>query len=187
MGDDAVTMAAECGADTIEHAFGCTPAVAEVMAATGVTFSPNLAVTEQWTPGEITHRCLPDWMGRNAADARRGHHETFAAAVELGVPIIAGVDNLPKDAGDYGIERVGSVPGLVVELQLMHRLGLTPYQALMAATANVAAASGCSDSVGTITAGTAADFVVLDADPLVSLENLTAVHSVWQAGTRTVM
>lgn len=184
MGDTAVTLAAEAGADTIEHGFACTPAAAQAMAKHGVTYSPNLAVTHYWNRDSVRDQGLPDWLGDNAAQARSGHHETFAAAVELGVRVIAGVDNLPRLAGDFGIERVGDVPGLVLELELMHANGLDVPEALKAGTLNPAAAAGLGEDLGSIEVGKIADFVVLNDDPYASLRHLTSVNSVWQAGTR---
>lgn len=184
MGDAAVSMAAEAGADTIEHGFACTPAAAQAMAAHGVTYSPNLAVTHYWNRESVRAQGLPDWLGDNAAQARSGHHETFAAAVELGVRAVAGVDNLPRLPGDFGIERVGDVPGLVLELELMHANGLDVEEALKAGTLNTASAAGMGDELGSIEAGKIADFVVLNDDPYASLRHLTSVTSVWQAGER---
>lgn len=183
MGDTAVTMAAEAGADTIEHAFACTPAAAKAMASAGTIYCANLAVTECWTRESVRSQGLPDWLGDNAAQARSGHHETFAAAVELGVTVCAGVDNLPRRAGDYGIERVGDVPGLVVELELMHRNGLGILETLRAGTLNSAVAAGRGDELGSLEPGKVADFVVLADNPVDDLRNLTQVREVWQGGT----
>ena len=70
-----------------------------------------------------------------------------------------------------------------VELAMMVEAGMTPMQVLVAATSGAAAAMGLDD-VGSLEAGKLADFVVLDADPLASIENTRRIHSVWMGGRR---
>jgi imidazolonepropionase-like amidohydrolase len=67
------------------------------------------------------------------------------------------------------------------ELQLMVRAGLTPLQALTAATGNNAKLIGAKD-VGTIEPRKAADLVVFDADPSADIRNTRNIHSVYIAG-----
>lgn len=70
-----------------------------------------------------------------------------------------------------------------VELELMVEAGLTPLQALIAATGNAARVMGFRE-LGTLEPGNHADFVVLDADPLADIRNTRRIHSVWIAGRR---
>lgn len=66
-----------------------------------------------------------------------------------------------------------SLPGFgyVEELRALARAGLSPAEALRAATANAAAALGRPDD-GVVAAGARADLVLLERDPLASVENL---------------
>ncbi len=185
MGDELLRMAVECGADTIEHAFACTPAAADVLLRDGLTFCPNLVVTETWDRDAVCCRGLPEWMAENAVAARSGHHELFARAVELGVAVCAGVDNLPRTGPhDYGIEHAGQVIGLVRELQLMRSLGLGAEETLRAATLNAAVATGVGARSGSLEPGKAADFIVVDEDPLHDVAALQSAQQVWLAGRR---
>ena len=68
-----------------------------------------------------------------------------------------------------------------VELELMVEAGLTPMQALVAATGNAARVMGL-DELGALEPGRWADFVVLDADPLADIRNTRQIHAVWIAG-----
>ena len=68
-----------------------------------------------------------------------------------------------------------------VELALMVEAGLTPMQALVAATRDAALVMRL-DGVGTLEPGKWADFIVLDADPLVDITNTRRLHAVWVAG-----
>jgi imidazolonepropionase-like amidohydrolase len=68
------------------------------------------------------------------------------------------------------------------ELQLMVEAGLTPMQAIVAATATNAEILGGAKQFGTLQAGRAADLVILDANPLDDIHNTEKLSAVWQAG-----
>ena len=67
------------------------------------------------------------------------------------------------------------------ELQLMVQAGLTPLQALTAATGNNAKLIGAKE-LGTIEPRKAADLLVLDADPIADIRNTRTIHAVYLAG-----
>ena len=68
-----------------------------------------------------------------------------------------------------------------LELELFVRLGMTPSQAIVAATSRAAAAFGLTQ-VGTLAAGRIADFVVLDANPLEDIMNTRTIARVYLRG-----
>lgn len=68
------------------------------------------------------------------------------------------------------------------ELQLMVEAGLTPMQAIMAATATNADILGGAKQFGTLQSGRRADFLVLDANPLDDIHNTEKLSAVWQSG-----
>ena len=70
-----------------------------------------------------------------------------------------------------------------VELELMVEAGLTPMQALVAATGDGAKVMNL-DELGTLEPGKWADFVVLNANPLADIKNTRQIDSVWVAGHR---
>ena len=83
-----------------------------------------------------------------------------------------------------GASRFGTLPGIsyAIEMQLIaDRLGLTPRQALAAATTNFDDAFGFH-SVGAIKRGYRSDAVVLDEDPTLHVRNAQAIHAVVLAG-----
>jgi imidazolonepropionase-like amidohydrolase len=92
---------------------------------------------------------------------------------DAGIPVVMGTD-----AGNVGTLHG---PSVFREMDYMTRAGLTPLQVLKSATANGALAMGMKD-IGTIEAGKLADLVVLDADPLVNVQNLSRVRTVVKDG-----
>jgi imidazolonepropionase-like amidohydrolase len=93
---------------------------------------------------------------------------------DAGIPFAAGTDAGPP----------GRFPGYSQhwELQLMVEAGLTPAQAIDAATRRAAMFLGAED-LGTLEATKRADFVVLDANPLTDIKNTRKIRSVFIAGT----
>ena len=74
------------------------------------------------------------------------------------------------------------------ELELLVRAGLTPMEALQAATRNPAEYSGDIKDKGTIERGKLADLILLEADPLRDIRNTTRINAVIYGGrlvTRT--
>ena len=72
----------------------------------------------------------------------------------------------------------------LMELEQMVSAGLTPRQALAAATRDAARCMKLDRDLGTIEPGKWADFVVLDANPLADIANVRRIASVWIAGNR---
>jgi imidazolonepropionase-like amidohydrolase len=68
------------------------------------------------------------------------------------------------------------------ELQLMVESGLTPLQAIAAATRTSAEILGATSESGTLAPGKQADFLVLDSDPLEDIHDTEEPSAIWQAG-----
>jgi hypothetical protein len=110
------------------------------------------------------------------ADARPLAHVVTAKLQELdGQFLKAGATFL---AGS-GADAFGTMPGISLhtELQLLTRIGLTPRQALAAATGNLGELFGWS-GVGQVKAGFNADLLVLDANPVEDISHLKKIHMV---------
>jgi cytosine/adenosine deaminase-related metal-dependent hydrolase len=106
-------------------------------------------------------------------------------AVQAGLTLIAGVDNLPRLPLSVGIETFDGKPALVEEIRLMADVGLSPLEALRTATANVAEVCGVGDQLGTIEVGKLADLIAIGSagvDPLVDLSALYDVRLVMKGG-----
>jgi imidazolonepropionase-like amidohydrolase len=183
MGDQGVIMAAEAGADSIEHGFVLGERGIQAMVDHGAVFSPQMAVTAAWT-GDFMHGagCFPEWMIDNAVEAGRVHHQGFRKAVEAGVPVVTGVDNLPRLPLSVGIETFEGRPAIVAEIRLMAENGLTPMQALQAATRNPARLLQEEDHLGTLEIGKLADVIAVAGNPLSDLNVLANVRLVMKGG-----
>ncbi len=112
----------------------------------------------EWLDSPLTQPAVGD---RTIADGRR--KEVLAAFAEAGVGLLAGTDT--------GVLYV--LPGFSVHEELRHfaAAGLTPYQALRAATFDAAAALESVDR-GAIGVGLRANLLLLDADPLEDIGNV---------------
>ncbi len=99
---------------------------------------------------------------------------------DAGIPI-----GLGTDSGVPNNMTFGRFQGYLehMELELMVEAGLTPMQALTAATSGSARIIRL-DRVGTIAPGKAADLLVLDGNPLQNIRNTRQINSVWIAGRR---
>ena len=91
---------------------------------------------------------------------------------DAGITVVMGTD-----AGNIGTLHG---PSVFRELQVMTEAGLTPLQVLRSATANGAKAMGLD--VGLLRARQLADVVILDADPLADVQNLSRIHRVIKDG-----
>jgi hypothetical protein len=111
-------------------------------------------------------------------DLRRicsGSHDLVGAMNKAGVKILAGTD-----AG--GVPFVFQGFSLHDELELFVESGLTPMEALQTATINAAKCAGRLDSLGTIEEGKIADLILLEENPLLSIENTKKINSVFYNG-----
>ncbi|GAB5519552.1 MAG: hypothetical protein RhofKO_18030 [Rhodothermales bacterium] len=111
-------------------------------------------------------------------DSRRARwgNEFTRRAHEAGVRIAAGTDRV-------GEPLAGELPAVHGEMSvLVDQVGLTPLEALSAATLGGAYAIGIQDEVGSIRSGKVADLLLLSADPSVDIRNTRAIVHVIRAG-----
>ncbi len=129
------------------------------------------------TLGALPIRGVLADSGRFNAEDRRSATALIARSMILvrqmqraGVGVMAGTD-LSLAPGD-----------LPHELELLVEAGLTPMEALQSATVNPARFLGASDSLGTVAPGKVADLVLLQADPLADIRNVSRVQLVVREG-----
>ncbi|MFK0009821.1 amidohydrolase family protein [Paenarthrobacter sp. NPDC090520] len=162
---EGIDGAVRAGVRSIEHGVFMSEATIHEMARRGTYFTPTMdAITS---------------MARssNPILAARGKEYTpilqaaVRAAKEAGVTIIAGTDSFGTDVTPIG-----------TEVRLLSEAGLTPLEALQAATTNAARLLGRGDAVGRLVRGSMADVVIVDADPLADGSALEKVNTVVAQG-----
>ncbi|MBT2210109.1 amidohydrolase family protein [Actinomadura sp. NEAU-AAG7] len=135
------------------------------------------AEDREWWRWAVENIYLP---GRGPEEIAQ-QHELFDRRLRfVGAMRDAGVEVLAGSEAGF----IYAYPGFSLheELALLVRAGLTPLEAIGAATLGPARFLGVQDSLGSVHAGKLADLVVLDADPLADIANTTRIHAVLAGG-----
>jgi imidazolonepropionase-like amidohydrolase len=163
-----IRAALAAGVDSIEHGAFMTGSELEQMRHRNAFLVPTAVAVENVRPGSGID---PDVIEKTEA-AREKFHASTAAALSLGIKIAAGTD-----AGT-ALNPVG--PTLLSELKLYARLGADNRTVLAAATVNAGRLVG--QGLGVIDAGRPADMIILDRNPLDSLDALADIAGVISRG-----
>lgn len=201
--------ALRCGADYLVHSVEDEPVDAEFLdlaKKNHVLYCPtlfvgpgyDLALSNRWQPTEAEQRLADPQilaamgdLGRMAPDVvpprvqkaiqRRGPTDVPQVLLDnlrrvwdAGIPVVMGTD-----AGNIGTLHG---PSVFREMELMERAGLTRLQVLRAATSNGSRALHLENEVGSVIPGKRANLVILDADPLADLDNLSHAWRVMKDG-----
>jgi imidazolonepropionase-like amidohydrolase len=168
-------------------------ALAERIAESGIVVGPALATIENvlGEPGGaavVADQRLPERLGdaqaRRLASGASGRRrpemppysraeENVGRLIDAGVTILAGTD-APNPGTEFGAS-------LHRELELLGRCGLTPAQALNAATAAPARVFSLTDR-GHTAPGQRADLILVSGDPLTDITATRAIERIWRAG-----
>ncbi|HMG47913.1 MAG TPA: amidohydrolase family protein [Allosphingosinicella sp.] len=169
--DEGIAAAVRAGVDSIEHGTFASPATIQLMRQRGTTLVPTLmafvGIRERLGRGIYTPlvegkvRMTLEVVGRAA---RLAH--------QAGVPVVFGTD--------AGVYDHGRNAGEFVEL--VERAGMTPAEAIAAATTGAARLLGLESEVGRIAPGLSADLIAVDGDPLADVRLLQHVGFVMVRG-----
>jgi imidazolonepropionase-like amidohydrolase len=177
-GKPGIMAAIEAGVRTIEHGTCLDDEACKAMRETGTILVPTRTIVEDIL---ANLESVPDYAAAKLTALAQTHAEAVARAIEAGVTIAMGTDiamtgrDLPSSWGGNG----GEVVHLV-------NLGMTPLQAIEAATATAPATLGPQAPLsGRLQAGYDADVLTLTADPLADIAVLAQpdhITGVWKSG-----
>ncbi|BBH65269.1 imidazolonepropionase [Actinoplanes sp. OR16] len=199
---DATRMAIEAGIGGLAHLFmdrRHTDEIVALVAGAGAFVVPCVVLNASMmgiTGGEladdprVASRLPGDWM--TTLRSSFGHYPqgsltdvlaSVKALHDAGVDILVGTDASVALPFLGGLAHGASVHH---ELQYLVRAGLTPVEALRAATSTPARRFGLDDR-GRIAPGLRADLLLVDGDPTTTISDTLNTRAIWRRGTRVVL
>ncbi len=146
-------------------------------------FAADPFFTSGVSPAVAARLRSPEYQKTARADPNFARYRDFSETAKKNLKALAAAGVRYGFGTDTGPP--GRFPGYFEqwELELMTDAGLTPMQAIVAATGSSARFLGAKD-LGTLEAGKWADLIVIDRDPLRDIKNTRAIHNVYIAGNR---
>src|SRR5882757_7134430 len=169
-GAEGIRWASMAGVDSIEHGSYIDDAAIAEMKKNGTYLVPTLYLMDWFFDNAEKIGTPPELIAKGKEvmpAARKNVARAFAAGVKVGFGTDAAVYPHGLNAHEFAV---------------MVKLGLTPLQAIEAATINDADLLGWSDKVGTIEPGKWADIIAVDGDPLADVTTLERVKFVMKGG-----
>jgi imidazolonepropionase-like amidohydrolase len=155
-GGEGVKICLDAGVDSIEHGAVLDEPLIEQIAKQGTWLVPTFTVLRMIIAiSDKNPLMLPEYMPRKARMLLEHQAESFRKALQAGLKIALGTDG-----GGFGH---GHNAG---ELHYLVEAGMSPMQALVAATRMGTTCMGLGDETGVLRAGMLADFLVVDGNPL---------------------
>ncbi len=165
---DGILNAVTAGVDSIEHGAGATTPSLELMKARGVYLVPTVGALEAY----IASVPSPEASAK-AQVIYQAAERSLRQAQALGVRIANGFDATSPEAHGRNAD----------ELIAMTKLGLSPIDAIRAATVTASELLSWQDRVGSIEPGKFADLIAVEGDPLAQVAVLRNVRFVMKGGT----
>jgi imidazolonepropionase-like amidohydrolase len=172
IGEGGVAAALRAGVDSVEHGMFLDKQAIELFLQTGARLSATFLAPH----GILGGPSVPGWIKDRARPAAEAQTRSFRAAVEAGVPAVAGTDAGTPDNPHGGVAR---------EVAFMAENGLDALLAVKAATGEAADLLGVPDR-GFLRQGAAADVLVAGGDVAADLGALRHPLAVFQDGRRVV-
>src|ERR1017187_1868033 len=179
-GKPGIMAALEAGVRTIEHGTYLDDEGADAMRESGAILVPTRSIVEDILANLSS---VPDYAAAKLAAIADIHASAVANAIERGVTIAMGTD-----ISMTGPDRINAWGSNGSELVHLVRLGMTPLQAIQAATATAPLTLGPqAPRSGKLAAGYDADVITVGGDPIADISLLARpehITGVWVAGRR---
>lgn len=169
-GTDGIKAAIRAGADTIEHASLADAEAFELAKKAGTAFSMDI-YNDDYILAEGAKNGVPEVNLAKERAIGLKQRQTFQAAHKAGVKMVFGSDAGVYPHGDNARQ-----------FAKMTEWGMTPLQAIRAATLNAGEALGMATDVGTLAIGRYADIIAVAGDPLADITQLQKVKIVIKGG-----
>jgi imidazolonepropionase-like amidohydrolase len=150
-GTAGILTALRAGVTSIEHGYGMNDQACDMAGENGVFVVPTLSTVY----AGINKDTMPDYHYQKKVRWSGMTKTNIARAIERGLRIAMGTD---AAVGPHGRN--------LMELRYLVDLGMTPMDAIVAATRTSAELLGVEDHLGTLTEGKFADVLVCDGDPV---------------------
>jgi imidazolonepropionase-like amidohydrolase len=168
---EGIKNALTAGVDSIEHGHQANRENLEMMEANGTFLVPTIGVVYALSDPQTYAAMAPEQRQRREA-FRQHIQQTLQLATSLGVKIASGFDaSSPEGQGKNADELIA-----------LTQVGMTPLQAIRAATLNASELMGWQDKVGAIEAGKYADLIAVEGDPLTNIATIQNVKFVMKGG-----
>lgn len=155
-GNLGIRNAIKAGVHSIEHGFYLDEESIEKMLEDQIFLVPTFSVIHNIMQGGIKAG-IPEFIVEKTQMVKESHLKSFRIAMEAGVKIAMGTDaGTPFNHHGNNLK----------ELELMVENGLSPMEAIQAATSFAAELLGLEKDLGTIEVGKIADIIAVDGDPL---------------------
>ncbi len=167
--------AVRAGVDAIEHGYFLTAEVFRLMEEHGTWYVPTILVSQPATLPFFERIGSPDWYLARVEAVGKRHWDALRSAIDVGVRIALGTDQLPHEPNDGTIATVR-------EAEYYVEAGMTPLEALRSATILPATMLGVEDELGSIEPGKLADLIAVPADPAWNISALREIMLVVKDG-----
>jgi imidazolonepropionase-like amidohydrolase len=168
-----IKNAVRAGIRSIEHGIYLDDEAIELMLERGTWLVPTLIAPRGVLNAAESGAAIPAAAVEKAREVVDVHRQSFGRAVAAGVKVAMGTDSGVTPHGQN-----------LDELSLMAEGGMTPAQALVAATRGAAELMGLEAELGTLEPGKRADLVVIDGDPLEVASLRSRIVSVYRDGAK---
>jgi imidazolonepropionase-like amidohydrolase len=173
-----VAMAVRAGARSVEHGYYLDEKAVRLLADSRTWLTPTLSVTHQipaqlrddYERATFAANGMAAWVLQRREERYGAQLASFQLALRAGVRMLAGSDFAPLPGASH------------CELAFLVRAGMTPWQAIVAATQSFAEVVGAAADLGTIEAGKFADLIAVEGDPLDDIRHLRLPILVMRGG-----